>query len=88
MYVNLAAFARDLVDRLSCRHRAVKAWYKGDLPKRYHFFKTARVEDVLLEADPGWTLASKTDPCELGAHGYDPMWESMNVRELHERTQS
>jgi predicted AlkP superfamily pyrophosphatase or phosphodiesterase len=61
----------------------VTVYQKRDMPARFHYSKSARIGDIIVMADEGWTSASRERYRALtapgGAHGYDNRIESMRA---------
>lgn len=68
----------------------VKIYRKLELPPRFHYGKSARIGDIVLVADEGWTMTSRERyraPAPTaeggvryrGAHGFDNQLESMRA---------
>lgn len=61
-----------------------KVYKKSELPEFYHFSHNSFVPDILIIADPGWTLISNKDERWVksynskGNHGYDPNFLHMH----------
>lgn len=60
-----------------------KVYRKSELPEFYHFSHNSFVPDILIIADPGWTLISNKEEGWIksynskGNHGYDPNFLDM-----------
>lgn len=57
----------------------LKVWERNDIPKRYIYGSSSRVNDILIEADLGWSVAWVDDRERFngGTHGYDNMLPEM-----------
>ncbi|MGE0088579.1 MAG: ectonucleotide pyrophosphatase/phosphodiesterase [Bacteroidales bacterium] len=57
----------------------LKVWERNDIPKRYVYGTSSRVNDILIEADLGWSVAWVDDKERFsgGTHGYDNMLPEM-----------
>ncbi|XP_028404712.1 venom phosphodiesterase 2-like [Dendronephthya gigantea] len=66
---------------IKCRNNSFQSFYKTDLPKRLHFSKNRRIDDVLVLADPGEIISvdsSEKNRCRnRGTHGYDYIFPYM-----------
>ncbi len=71
-----------LAEKLKDKHPHMKVWKKGEFPSEYHFDHPTRGPDLMILADPEWTLYASADksapksmanlPYPLRAtHGYD-----------------
>jgi alkaline phosphatase D len=51
----------------------LKVWERHEIPERYHYGKNHRIQDILIEADAGYSVGLGSDSSwyEGGAHGYD-----------------
>ncbi|KAL4630020.1 ectonucleotide pyrophosphatase/phosphodiesterase family member 3-like [Arapaima gigas] len=60
----------------------VKPLLKSNLPKRYHYANSRRIEDVVVLVEPKWLFArykGSLNYCEGGTHGYDNDVPSMQA---------
>lgn len=57
----------------------LKVWERNNIPKRYVYGTSSRVNDILIEADLGWSVAWVDDKERFngGTHGYDNMLPEM-----------
>lgn len=57
----------------------LKVWERNDIPARYIYGKNTRVNDILLEANLGWSVAWSDDKERYsgGTHGYDNLLPEM-----------
>uniref|UniRef100_A0A7N8XK68 Venom phosphodiesterase 1-like n=1 Tax=Mastacembelus armatus TaxID=205130 RepID=A0A7N8XK68_9TELE len=63
-------------------YQKIKPYLKANLPKRLHFAKSRRIEDVSVLVDPKWLFErfpGSLTFCSGGAHGYDNDVESMHA---------
>ena len=44
---------KGMVDALSCKREDLRAFTKQGLPHRLHFSNNPRIEDIVLDMDPG-----------------------------------
>ena len=68
------------MDKLSCVRSDLRQYEKQGLPTRFHFSNNRRIEDIVLDVDPGRFVDTKW--YDLGNHGYDNYFETMNVSAL------
>ncbi|OCT80153.1 hypothetical protein XELAEV_18026967mg [Xenopus laevis] len=73
-----------IAKKLTCRepNQHFKAYFKQNLPKRFHFAKNDRIELLNFYTDPKWQVAkTKSDAktCVGGFHGSDNRFESMQA---------
>ncbi|HPW26424.1 MAG TPA: ectonucleotide pyrophosphatase/phosphodiesterase [Tenuifilaceae bacterium] len=57
----------------------LNVWERGQIPSRYSYGTNPRVNDILIEAEAGWSVgwSSKADDYNGGTHGYDNMLPDM-----------
>jgi predicted AlkP superfamily pyrophosphatase or phosphodiesterase len=61
-----------------------RVYKKSELPEYFHFSNNPLIPDILIIADPGWTLISNKDEQWIksynskGDHGYDPNFLDMH----------
>lgn len=68
------------LDKLTKTHLDhMRCYHKGDIPRRLHFGKNARVTEIVCIPDLGWQVAGMTIDENLGNHGYDPANSDMNA---------
>ncbi|CAD5232824.1 unnamed protein product [Bursaphelenchus xylophilus] len=70
-----------VLDKLECNDTKFRVYDKQRTPVRYHYTKTSRIGDVLLEGRPGsifWPNR-KSDYKVVGDHGYDYLEENMHA---------
>ncbi len=73
--------ARALRDRVNASWRHGRAWLKGESPAHWRVTDDARFADLVLMADPGYTVVSKPDriaKLKAGKHGWDPRDPAMH----------
>ncbi|XP_038056713.1 venom phosphodiesterase 2-like [Patiria miniata] len=70
---------RDIVDRLKCRDPNVIPYVKKDMPKRWHYMNSKRIEDVLIPVKEDFAITNVNLPsnCDGGGHGYDNLARQM-----------
>ncbi|XP_054841893.1 ectonucleotide pyrophosphatase/phosphodiesterase family member 5 [Eublepharis macularius] len=62
----------DVYNALVQAHPNMTVYKKEAIPSRLHYSHSSRIQPILLVADEGWEiLQNKSDPFELGNHGYD-----------------
>uniref|UniRef100_A0A6Q2XL48 SMB domain-containing protein n=1 Tax=Esox lucius TaxID=8010 RepID=A0A6Q2XL48_ESOLU len=49
----------------------IKAYLKNNLPKRFHYANSRRIEDVSVLVNPGWLFPGSLTFCAGADHGYD-----------------
>ncbi|KAM9496078.1 autotaxin isoform 2-T2 [Clarias gariepinus] len=75
---------KELVANLTCKmpNQHFKAYLKQDLPKRLHYAKNRRIEDVHLLMERKWLVAMNRLPGScgyFGDHGFDNKMNSMQT---------
>lgn len=64
--------AGDLVNQLDCAHPALRVFHRAELPERWHYQQSSRIEPVIATVDQGFGLSiPSSDFCLRGMHGYD-----------------
>ncbi len=68
----------DVVRKLKSIHH-LKIWERNEIPSRYVYGKNPRVNDILVEAEFGWSItwASDKESYTGGTHGYDNLIPEM-----------
>ncbi|KAK7083710.1 hypothetical protein SK128_014600 [Halocaridina rubra] len=66
------------MEQLSCKHNSMRVFERAGLPTRLHFAKNRRIEDIVLDMDPGYTASVTSDWYLMGQHGYDNYATVMN----------
>ena len=58
----------------------LKVWERSEIPERYHYGSNSRIHDILIEAEPGYTIgmSSRSEGYGGGTHGYDNMLPDMH----------
>ncbi|XP_020657167.3 bis(5'-adenosyl)-triphosphatase ENPP4 [Pogona vitticeps] len=56
----------------------MKAYLKEEIPERYHYHHSRRIQPIILVADEGWTIVQSENLPKLGDHGYDNTLPSMH----------
>lgn len=74
----------DIVMLLRDKHPRMSVYKRSEMPEHLHYRDNPRIPPVIVLADDGWTLASRTqvlswaaDRVLGGAHGYDNNLQSM-----------
>lgn len=70
-----------LVEIFRCNRPELLVYKKNDLPKRYHYSFNNKIEPVIIDLPPGWTIVHDFDQkyCQGGNHGYDYLNPEMNA---------
>ncbi|XP_070574609.1 ectonucleotide pyrophosphatase/phosphodiesterase family member 7-like [Ptychodera flava] len=65
--------------KLKNAHPKLKVYKKNEIPHHYHYKNNDRVLDILLEAEPPWTLimSNSSNATYFEVHGYDPSYWKM-----------
>jgi len=73
--------AKSLLQQLSCKRPDLRQFAKGGLPRRWHFSndRQHRIEDIVLDMDPGRTVPDGSGWVNRGNHGYDNYHPAMNA---------
>ncbi|XP_043218389.1 ectonucleotide pyrophosphatase/phosphodiesterase family member 1-like isoform X2 [Amphibalanus amphitrite] len=62
----------ELVDQLDCAHPALRVMHRSELPERWHYQNSRRIEPIIATIDQGYGLSIKqSDFCIRGNHGFD-----------------
>ncbi|CAH1795254.1 unnamed protein product, partial [Owenia fusiformis] len=71
----------ETIAQLNCVNDHMDVFKKEDFPKRHHYAKHNRIEEVLNDIDDGWFLTRYNAPlgCLGGSHGYDETFTSMHA---------
>lgn len=58
----------------------LKVWEKHQLPERYVYGKNSRINDIVIEAELGYSVgwSFKSEPYSGGTHGYDNQYPEMH----------
>ncbi|KAK8378339.1 hypothetical protein O3P69_011080 [Scylla paramamosain] len=65
---------------LACKRDEMRVYERELLPVRWHMGAQKRVESVVVEVDPGYTVGGdSTFKADEGEHGYDDHFPSMNA---------
>lgn len=71
------------MSKLACQREELRVYRREDLPTRFHFSNNRRIEDIVMDLDPGYVMSVSYDNSNLGQHGYDYYWQTMNVSDVH-----
>ncbi|CAB3996662.1 Ectonucleotide pyrophosphatase phosphodiesterase family member 3 [Paramuricea clavata] len=66
----------NVFNMIKCPNDSFQSFYKTDLPKRMHFSKSRRIDDIIVLGDPGQLISvnsTRRSRCIRGTHGYDNM---------------
>ncbi len=71
-------FYSQVLDKLR-KIEHLKVWERNEIPKRYVYGTNPRVNDILIEAELGWSVSWTDDRDKYtgGTHGYDNMLPDM-----------
>ncbi|XP_063613826.1 venom phosphodiesterase 2-like [Penaeus indicus] len=70
----------EMLNALSCKRQELRVYDKKDLPIRWHIGNQRRVEDIVVDLNPGFSAGGdKTFEADAGDHGYDYFFEDMNA---------
>ena len=71
----------ELVQKLDCAHPALRVMHRSELPERWHYQHSHRIEPIIATVDQGYGLSvERSDFCIRGMHGYDNDLVDMRVR--------
>ncbi|KAG7178039.1 Venom phosphodiesterase 2-like 1 [Homarus americanus] len=74
------ATKRSMMQALACKRPELRVYEKQLLPIRWHMGTQSRVEDIVLDLDPGFTIAGDASyKADAGEHGYDNYFPVMNA---------
>ncbi|XP_042897512.1 ectonucleotide pyrophosphatase/phosphodiesterase family member 3 isoform X2 [Parasteatoda tepidariorum] len=71
-----------LIKKMQCQSQHMRVYPKEQLPVRWHYADSDRIEPIFLDMDSRWTVVSRSaksgdDICSGGAHGYDNYYTDM-----------
>lgn len=73
----------EVYEALKQQEEHYRVYYKEDVPERLHFGAHPRVPDIVMIADLGWTITSKSfyerRGILAGTHGYDNKYPEMHT---------
>ena len=67
------------MSKLACKREELRVYLREDLPTRLHFSNNRRIEDIVLDLDPGYVATVSSSFSNLGNHGYDYYNHEMDV---------
>ncbi|XP_068207245.1 venom phosphodiesterase-like isoform X2 [Palaemon carinicauda] len=74
------ATKKQMLEALACKRRELRVYEKTSLPIRWHMGTQRRVEDIVVDLDPGFTVAGNSlFEADAGDHGYDNFFSVMNA---------
>lgn len=71
------------MSKLACQREELRLYRREELPTRLHFSNNRRIEDIVLDLDPGYVVSVSFNLSNLGQHGYDYYYQTMNVGYVH-----
>lgn len=70
----------EMMRALACKRQEMRVYERELLPVRWHMGAQRRVEEVVVEVDPGYTVGgAATFEADEGEHGYDEHFPAMNA---------
>ncbi|KAF2355195.1 Type I phosphodiesterase/nucleotide pyrophosphatase/phosphate transferase [Trinorchestia longiramus] len=70
----------DTMQKLACKRSDMRVYEKEGLPKRLHYCNNNRIEDLLIELNPGRVaVLDEPEHYNNGNHGYDNYFSTMNA---------
>ncbi|KAK4327360.1 hypothetical protein Pmani_002188 [Petrolisthes manimaculis] len=69
----------EMMNALSCKQPEMRVYERELLPIRWHMGRQRRLEGVVLDVDPGNAVGSPQYKSDLGDHGYDNYFSTMNA---------
>ncbi|XP_013788430.1 venom phosphodiesterase 2-like [Limulus polyphemus] len=75
---------QEIIDSLKCKEQHALVYHKNELPIRYHYTNSPRIEPIIMDVDSGWLvlkypIKGNEKYCNGGTHGYDNMAPSMDT---------
>ncbi|XP_050711522.1 venom phosphodiesterase 2-like [Eriocheir sinensis] len=71
---------QEMLNALSCRRRELRVYERTTLPARWHMGTQRRVEDIVVDLDPGYSVGGDASfKADAGDHGYDNYFAVMNA---------
>ncbi|XP_076035320.1 venom phosphodiesterase-like [Oratosquilla oratoria] len=70
---------KNLLRNLTCRRPELRAYTKKGRPSRFHYTNNRRIEEVVFDLDPGYTISYSSNSADEGEHGYDNYAKEMNA---------
>ncbi|XP_045626409.2 venom phosphodiesterase isoform X1 [Procambarus clarkii] len=68
-----------MMKELSCQRKEMRVYPREGLPTRFHFSNNRRIEDIVLDLDPGFVATISFPYTKNGHHGYDNYFHEMNA---------
>ncbi|XP_076060627.1 venom phosphodiesterase 2-like isoform X2 [Oratosquilla oratoria] len=70
----------DLLSKLRCARYEMRALPKNLIPKRYHYTNNDRIEEIILDTQPGFRVVTdSSNYCILGEHGFNNIERTMQA---------
>ncbi|XP_050729429.1 venom phosphodiesterase-like [Eriocheir sinensis] len=69
----------DIMSKLACKRDEMRVYRREDLPTRLHFSNNRRIEDIVMDLEPGYVVSVSHVLTNLGNHGYDYYQTTMNA---------
>ncbi|WAR23185.1 PDE-like protein [Mya arenaria] len=70
----------DIVANLTCASPHMNVFTKPIMPVRHHYTNNIRIDNIILDMDPGWQVTRYyVSSCTGGTHGYDNIYRSMEA---------
>lgn len=70
----------DSIQFALAKEEHLTCWKKNELPKHLHYGNNARILDLVVAAEPGWSIYWDKIPYKgKGTHGYDPTDKDMHA---------
>ncbi|XP_076035464.1 venom phosphodiesterase-like isoform X2 [Oratosquilla oratoria] len=73
------AVVNGILKNLTCQRSEMRAYPRTGLPTRFHFTNNRRIEEVVLDLDPGYTVSYSSNWFLEGQHGYDNYFSQMDA---------
>lgn len=70
---------QEMMGKLACKREELRVYLREDLPTRLHFSNNRRIEDIVLDLDPGYVTTVSSNFSLQGNHGYDYYYHEMDV---------
>ncbi|XP_069167904.1 venom phosphodiesterase-like isoform X2 [Procambarus clarkii] len=68
-----------MMEELSCQRKEMRVYPREGLPTRFHFSNNRRIEDIVLDLDPGFVATISFGLTSKGHHGYDNYFNDLNA---------
>ncbi|XP_068241514.1 ectonucleotide pyrophosphatase/phosphodiesterase family member 3-like [Palaemon carinicauda] len=69
----------EIMNKLSCQNTFLRVYENEGLPTRYHYSNSPRIDDIVLDLDPGFLVRVDSNFSREGEHGYDNYFKKMNA---------